>query len=197
MRNFVCSLVLVCSGLLFATHLDAHVLTWWGNRSGAATNAPLSFIGGQFAQLVQVAPENKEPCWVQVSVDSPSSTLISATVVTANPANVVQILVQVLRSPSNHLETATVTGSWAATGYPPLNNCDGASTFSVPITVSDQPQMWQFNLSMDNKWLNLDAKVNTALMAAEWIEGPWRVIGVGQTFTVPVNMPYQGFVRGF
>ena len=58
------------SGCYLLRELNAHLITWWGNRDGTFNQ----YTAGVHRRPVQSIwskslPESGEPCWVQVSVD--------------------------------------------------------------------------------------------------------------------------------
>jgi len=164
---------------------------WWENIWGFFPEIPMFFYyPDDFFDYIGVVPEDEEPCTVTVYLDPLNSTLIKATVLSPNPENSVYIEVDLLRAPSNHLETATISGYWIATGLPTGEFCDATNTnsFSVPITVSEE------TLSADKQEINLDAGFNCTLQMSDSLTGPWWTVGVGQTFSA-YNDAIVGFFR--
>jgi len=196
MRNVVRIFFLLFAGLLLVGKLQAHDVVWWENQSGADTNNPMVFYYPQEAydDDVGVDPEDYEPCLVDVYLDPPTSTLVDAAVLTDLPANSVDILVLILRAPSNHLETATITGYWEATGEPADEGCDGYDEFSIPIVVSDQEPKWQINL-VTGELIDLNTGYPCALQYSDCPTGPWEIWGIGQKFRVPPEMTEGYFQR--
>lgn len=197
MRNAIRTICLLFAGLLLAGQLKAHDVVWWENPTGLVPSNPMVFyypneLSGQF----HVAPSSGEPCTVAVSASS-TSTLVNAQVLPPNPANTVDILVQILRAPSNHLETATITGEWHATGLPAGQGCDATNPnpFSVTISVSDQMPKWGFKLNSMANWVDIDTGFNCALQSARCLPGPWVNIGSGQKFWVNNDVPVRFFQR--
>lgn len=173
----------------------AHDVVWWENPTGFAPSNPMKFYyPDQFSGYVDVEPVLYEPCTVVVNLNPSGSSLISAVVLGPNPGVDVKIRVLILRPPSNHLETATLTGEWHATGLPPGNGCDAVNpnAFSVPITVSDQTPPWKFKPIGGVSWMNLDAGYNSGLQMSDCISGPWTGVGIGQMYKV-----YTGRDEGY
>jgi hypothetical protein len=189
---------LMFSGLFLIGGLKAHDVDWWENPYGFFPGDPMIFyypreLSGHF----YVDPSFYEPCWVVVNLDPSTSTLVNAQVLPPNPANSVSVLVQILRAPSNHIETATITGEWHATGFPLLSGCTAITPnkFSVPIVVSDQVPPWQFQVSANRQWFMIDAGFSSALQFSSCLTGPWLNIGQGQMFTVENRMRVGYFQR--
>ncbi len=191
MRNVKRLVLLLMAGLLGVGELKAHVITWAGNPwPGATPSVPLTiyFPNGQ-PETIGVVPESGELCTVVVeNVKVSDPTLISA-VVLVSPANSVYIRVVSLRVPTNHLETATVTADWYATGFPLNGGCTAVTPnpFTVPIQISDQEP--KFQISIDNaKWINFNTGFKAALQSSSCLTGPWINMGFGQMFSVYNDM---------
>jgi hypothetical protein len=188
MRNVKRFFFFLLAGLVSA-EACAHTLDWMENPSSLTPNNPMVFyypreLSGKF----YVDPSYYEPCTVVVNLNVSTSTLINAQVLPPNPANSVTVVVQILRAPSNHLENATITGEWHATGLPPGNGCDALSPnpFSVPITVTDQ------STSMQIYFLNGAVTVtgpNALLQYSSCLDGPWFTFARGPSVTFPKMMP--------
>ena len=99
----------------------------------------------------------------------------------------------ILRVPSNHLETATITGYWEATGEPADEGCDGYDEFSIPILVSDQEPKWQINL-VTGELIDLRTGYPCAL-DIRLPDGALGDLGIGQKFRVPPEMTEGYFQR--
>ena len=174
---------LMFASLFFVGELKAHDVDWWENPYGFSPGNPMIFyypkeLSGHF----YVVPSSGEPCTVVVNIDRLTSTLIDyAKVITPMPANSVTVEVQILRAPSNHLETATITGEWDATGYPWFQGCTSTTPnpFSVPILVSDQVPPWQIQVSANRQWIIIDTGSNSALQFSSCLTGSWLNIGQG------------------
>jgi hypothetical protein len=196
MRHIQRAVFFLLVELLSVGPIQAHIVDWWPeNPLGGAPANPMVFyypreLGGHF----RVDPSYGEPCKVVVNVNASTSTLVNAQVLPPNPENSVTVLVQILRAPSNHLETATITGEWHATGLPTGFGCDAISPnpFSVPISVTDQMPPFRIS-SINSAWVNLTGP-SGALQSSSCLTGPWATIGVGQTFTVR-RMMDSGFFR--
>jgi hypothetical protein len=196
MRNFARVVLFLLVGLLRVGMLRAHIVDWMENPRGDAPGNPMVFYyPGEFSGHFYVDPSYYEPCTVVVNLNSSTSTLINAQVLPPNPANSVGVLVQILRAPSNHLETATITGEWHATGFPLGYGCDATSpnAFSVPVSVTDQKPYLQIQSTV-NGWINLNSGRYSALQFSPCISGPWSSIGLGQMYSVRNNMR-KGFFQ--
>lgn len=198
------SLLLV--GLLVVGKLQAHEVVWWEDPDGTLPGNPVDFYYPEEEfDVVGVVPGFDgflgpiplfEPCIVQVNLSPVNSTLVSAQISGANPANEVDIFIRVLRAPVGGQETATVSGEWHATGEPAGNNCTAVmpNQFTVPITVLGPPPDWKWML-LPNQQLKLDAGFHCALQWSSSLSGPWLNIGEGQTFTLSTEMPSGFFNR--
>jgi hypothetical protein len=203
MRNVKRIVLLLIAVLLVVGELKAHDITWWGNPwPGLTPNVPMIVYvpNGQLGnQIIGVVPEDYETCTVVVeNVTVSDPTLISAVILAPNPANAVQILVLSRRSPKNHLETATVTADWYATGLPADGGCTSVTptTFTVPIQVSDQEPKGLISL-VNPTWININMGRYVALQSSDCLTGPWEILGLGQMFSVYNDMRmgtrfYQG-----
>ncbi|HEY4416687.1 MAG TPA: hypothetical protein VGO57_13435 [Verrucomicrobiae bacterium] len=193
MRNPARVVFYLLVGLLSTEVLRAHTVDWLENPYSFFPSSPMVFYyPREFSGHFYVDPTYDEPCTVIVNLNAPTSTLINAQVLPPNPANSVDVLVQILRAPSNHLETATITGEWHATGLPTGFGCDAVNPnpFSVPVTVMDQSPYLMFQRPM-NGWINLSGPYS-ALRFSTCLTGPYVSIGIGQTFSVK-TMPSGGF----
>ena len=187
MRIFMRAVLLFLSGLLQVGELKAHDITWWGNPwPGLTPSVPLTiyFPNGQ-NENIGIVPESGEPCWVVVNnVKVSDSTLISAVTLLPDPANSVYVRVVALRAPRNHLESATVTFDWAATGYPLLSGCTApTTTVTVPIQISDQQPRMRISIT-NPRWLVVDNGYYSALQSSDCLTGPWIIEGLGQMFSL-------------
>jgi hypothetical protein len=174
----------------------AHIVDWMENPFGYAPgNAMIFYYPHEFTGHFYVDPSYYEPCTVVVNLNPSTSTLINAQVLPANPANAVTVLVQILRAPSNHVETATITGEWHATGIPSGHGCDATSPnpFSVPVSVTDQTPYWQIKAT--NGWINLNSGYYSALQFSSCLTGSWLNVGQGQMFNFNNNMQSGFFQR--
>jgi hypothetical protein len=195
MRKFSHIAVFLLIGLLSVGRSKAHLVDWWPeNPSGLAPANPMVFyypneLSGRF----YVDPSYGEPCTVYVNLNASTSSLVNAQVITTTPANSVTVVVQILRAPSNHTETATITGEWHASGLPLGFGCDATSPnlFSVPITVTDQTPPVRI-ASINSSWVSLTGP-NRALQFSSCLTGPWATIAAGPTVMVK-RMP-TGFFR--
>jgi hypothetical protein len=196
MRHFPRAVFFLLVGLLCAGTVHAHIVDWWPENpmGGAPANPMVFYYPDDLSGRFYVDPIYLEPCTVVVNVNASTSSLVNAQVLPPTTANSVAILVQILRAPSNHLETATISGEWHATGLPVGFNCDAVNPnlFSVPITVTDQKPPFRIS-SINSSWVNLIGP-NRALQSSSCLTGPWSTIGVGQTFTVR-KMMTSGFFR--
>jgi hypothetical protein len=196
MRHFPRAVFFLLAGWLSVGPGQAHIVDWWPeNPTGGSPASPMIFYyPRELSAPFFVDPSYGEPCTVVVNITPSTSTLVSAQPLPPNPANSVGVLVQILRAPSNHTETATITGEWHATGLPPFNGCDATSPnpFSVPITVKDSTPPFRIT-SIDSMWVNLSGPLR-ALQSSSCLTGPWSTIGVGQLFVVR-KMPDSGFFR--
>lgn len=198
MRNIKRSVFFLIGGLCLAGDLKAHNVIWGENPSGYAASNPMVFYYPiEYHGNVTVAPLLGEACTVVVNLSATSSTLVSASVVTENPGNRVGIRVLILRAPSNHVETATISGEWHATSLPTPDFCTATNPnpFTVPIQVSDQPPKWQAYATANGQWINLDTGYNTTLQFSNCLTGPWLNIGIGQMFSVKNDMKVGFFQR--
>jgi hypothetical protein len=208
MRNLKHAVVMLLGGLCVSGQVQAHNVIWWENPSGYNPSTPMTFYyPQQYVDYFFAAPLLNEACTVVVNLNSINSTLVSASVI-ASPANRVAVRVLILRAPSNHLETATISGEWHATSLPTPEYCTAVTPnpFTVPITVSDQLPSWQINVTANGEWIMLDAGFNSALQYSSCITGPWANIGMGQTYSIKNDMRegfYQrtkqvgGFISGY
>src|SRR6185312_561151 len=112
MRN-VRLIVCPIAALLLVSAVKAHTVSWMENNDGSAPSNPMTLyypgdvrLGGE----IYVRPSSDEKCIVVVTLGTSTSTLVNAQVLPPSTANSVKILVQILRAPSNHTETATITG---------------------------------------------------------------------------------------
>jgi len=185
----------ILAGLLLAGTLLGHDVVWWENPTGSTPNLPLVFYyPNEYSGYFYVDPTPNEPCIVQVNLNPSNSTLVSAQVLPPNPSGSVEIRVLILRPPSNHLEKATLTGEWHATGSPKPQECTAIlpNFFSVPITVTDDDAHFKAAY-LPGGWVQLDSGHSAALSTASSLLGPWMIIGQGKTFTLPAEMPTQFF----
>jgi hypothetical protein len=185
MRNFRFVSFFALAGLLSVGTVRAHTVEWMENPFGyAPANPMVLYYPRDLAGTVSVVPSSGEPCTVIVNMTPSTSTLINVQALTPNPANAVFVIVQVLRAPSNHTETVTISGEWHATGLPVGFGCDAITPnpFSVPITVSDQPPPFRLQI-VNNAWVNLSGP-NRVLQFSSCLSGPWSAIGIGQTFNI-------------
>ena len=176
-------------GLLSLGGLDAHEVTWLENQSGyTPANPMVLYYPRDLSGKIYVDPSYDEPCTVVVNMNPSPSPLVNVQVLPPSTANAVVVLVQVLRAPTNHTETVTVSGEWHATGFPLFNNCDAVNpnTFSVPITVSDQPPPFGI-VGFNNSWIMLSGPYRS-LQQSSCLTGPWSTLGFGQTFNVRKTM---------
>jgi hypothetical protein len=183
-------------GLLLIREGRAHVVDWMENPWGyAPANAMVFYYPRELTGKIYVDPSYDEPCTVVVNLNASTSTLVNAQVLPPNPENSVVVAVQILRAPSNHLETATISGEWHATGLPTGKGCDAVNpnAFSVPITVTDQALLLRIT-SINSAWVNLSGP-NRALQSSSCLTGPWSVLGIGQTFTVKKMMDSAFFLQ--
>lgn len=154
------------------------------------------FYPEEFFGYITVAPTQGEPCTVIVNLDPQSSTLVSAEVLSLNPANTVDILVEVLRAPTGPIETATVTGEWHATGLPSGEDCTAINPhpFSVTVVVLPPRPESKIRAIAEAGWIKIDTGVFSTLQAADSITGPWMNVGKGRMFSLSTDMP-SGFYR--
>lgn len=195
MRKVMRNAFLLLGGLYLVGNLKAHNVVWWENPSGYAASNPMVFYyPNEFADRFIVAPLLNEACTVVVNLSASSYTLVSAAVVTPNPGNRVDIRVLILRAPSNHLETATISGEWHATSYPTPEFCTATNPnpFTVPITVSDQPPKWGAYATANAQMININTGYNCALQYSDCLTGPWVNVGIGQAFLINNNMRMTG-----
>ncbi len=192
MRNFPLIIFRALVGLLTVCAVNAHTVDWMENPTSYTPANPMVFyypreLSGKFF----VDPSYGEPCTVVVNITS-VSTLVNAQPLPPTAANSVEVLVQILRAPSNHTETATITGEWHATGLPTGFGCDAVNPnpFSVPVTVTDQSPLFRIS-SINNSWVMLSGPMRP-LLSSSCLTGPWSTIGFGQTFSVR-RMPDAGF----
>jgi len=184
------------AGMLSMGMIQAHEVDWMENPFAFFPSNPMVFyypreISGRF----YVDPSYDEPCTVVVNLNASTSTLVNAQVLPPNPENSVTVAVQILRAPSNHLENATITGEWHATGLPAGHSCDATNPnpFSVPITVTDQTPLMQIQSIGSGGWLNVTGPFG-ALQFSRCLDGPWTTLGIGQVFKVKIMMDI-GFFR--
>jgi hypothetical protein len=191
---------LMLAGLLLGGELKAHDVIWEEDYyDGSFSSIPMDFDWpSDLFDYISVTPSANEPCIVVVNLYAQSSTLIKAQVLPPNPANEVDIMVVPLRAPSNHLETATVSGEWHATGLPVGYDCTATNPnpFFVPVTVSDSNLVWGTTPAPDKKSVNIDTKVTCTLQAADKVTGPWLNVGIGQMFKINMDMT-AGFFQRF
>ena len=196
MRHFPRTLFSLLAGLLSIGSVSAHVVDWWPENAWGYTpaNPMVFYYPGELSGRFYVDPSYLEPCTVFVNLNPSTSTLVNAQALPPDPDNSVVVVVQILRAPSNHLETATVTGEWHATGIPLGFGCDAITPnlFSVPITVTDQRPPFRIT-SINSMWVNISGP-NAALQSSSCLTGPWSTIGAGQTFSVR-RMMDSGFFR--
>src|SRR5882724_8868434 len=190
-------LVWLALGLFSATGIQAHEVCWWGNAMGFLTNSPLTIYTLFPTAEVTVAPTYNEPCTVNVYLYPLNSTLISAQVLAPYPAKKVEIQVNVLRAPSNHLELVYLSGYWSATGLPLLNGCDatGTNNFTVPITVSDQLPRFAISFASKTDMINLDTKYYAALGESSCLTGPFEIIALGQQYSLSAHLDGKFYKR--
>ncbi len=112
--------------------LQAHTVVWPENPDGSQPQNPMVLVPG-FQKLIRVKPSVGEPCIVSVSLDPTSPMLTN--MITANPANEVDIRVQLERPPNNGYETAVISGTWQATGSPDPTNCTATNPQLFSVTV--------------------------------------------------------------
>ena len=196
-RNAFHVFLLLGIGLWSNNQMQAHTVVWWENPLGNSPSNTLAFAPDEFYAYVKVLPTYLEPCTVVVNLNQQASTLISAQVLPPNPANKVWIRVLVLRPPVNHFETATLSGEWHATGLPVGYGCTATNPnpFTVPISVTDQELRFQIGLSINQQSVKLDSGYYSALLAGSCVTGPFRDIGVGTSFSLPLDMPMKFFQR--
>jgi hypothetical protein len=182
-RLLICPLV----ACLSISAVKAHDVTWLENNFGSAPSNPMALYypgdvrdGGN----IYVRPSSGEPCIVAVNLNPSTSTLVNAQVLPPSTANSVMILVQILRAPTNHTETATISGEWHATGDPAGKGCDAVNPnpFSVPITVSDQQPPLRIS-GFNSAWIMLNGPARP-LQYSSCITGPWSTYSIGQTFNI-------------
>ncbi len=85
-------------------------------------------------QLVTVLPALGESCVVLVTLNQPSSDLVAAFPIN-NPSLTVTIDIFANRPPMGVSESATITGTWQATGQPPNMGCTASGIISIPVVV--------------------------------------------------------------
>lgn len=193
MRRFPLIVSLSLIGLLSSARVHAHTVNWLENNFGFVPSSPMVlYYPRDLTGKIYVDPSYGEPCIVVVNMNPSPSSLVNVQVLPPGTANAVTVAVQVLRAPSNHTETVTVSGEWHATGFPPFNNCDAVSpnTFSVPITVSDQPPPFRV-AGFNSSWIMLSG-LNRPLQQSSCLTGPWSTLGFGQTLNVRKTMG-EGF----
>jgi hypothetical protein len=195
MRNLSRIGFFLLTGFLSVGAAKAHIVDWWPENplGGAPANPMVFYYPNELSGRFYVDPSYLEPCTVYVNLNASTSSLVNAQVITATPANSVTIVVQILRSPSNHVETATITGEWHASGFPLGFGCDAVSPnpFSVPITVTDQTPPFRIT-SINTSWVSLSGP-NRALQSSSCLTGPWATLGVGQTIVIRKMMPSAFF----
>jgi hypothetical protein len=203
MRNVMRTIFLLFPSLVLLGELQAHNVVWLENRDGASPTNPLvAYFPPQAPRYVNVYPliyadGSYEPCIVQVNLDPQTSPLVHATVIQPNPANQVQILIQVLGYPANHSETVILSGEWHATGSPDPNECTSTSPtqFTVPVTVSDEAPPTRISIG-GIAWYKLDTGFPAFLQSSQCVTGPWETIGFGQQYSVLSRMR-DGFLQRF
>lgn len=188
--------IFLLAGLLAGGEVKAHMVDWMENPWGdTPANAMVFYYPREFTGHFWVDRSYYEPCTVIVNLNASTSTLVNAQVLPPSPANSVEILVQILRAPSNHLETATITGEWHATGFPLGYGCDAISPnrFSVPISVTDQTPYLQLQTPIGS-WINLNGKYSV-LQYSPCLSGPWLNLALGQTYSIRKPMAPVGYFR--
>ncbi len=127
--------LLIGSLLLLAVQARAHHVIWDENPNGTQPGNPIIMVFSEKEWVVVVWPEKDEPCEVFVTLNQPSSDLVEAWVDGANPFLIVFIKIGALRAPIGASENATITGTWQATGQPPMMNCTASGNISIPVVV--------------------------------------------------------------
>jgi len=176
-------------GMLCVSTANAHVVDWMENPLGYAPSNPMVlFYPFELTGKVFVDPSYKEPCTVIVNMNATTSSLVNVQVLPPNPENSVVVAIQVLRAPSNHSESVTLSGEWHATGLPMGSNCDAVlpNNFSVPITVVDQPPPLRVT-GVNSSWVMLSGPYRS-LQQSSCLTGPWSTLAFGQTFNVRKTM---------
>jgi len=184
MRKFS-FIVLTLFAVLSVCVVQAHTVDWMENpTSFAPANPMVLYYPRDLSGKVFVDPSYGEPCTVVVNMNPSPSSLVNVQVLPPNPERSVVVLVQVLRAPSNHNESVTISGEWHATGQPDPTNCDAVNpnAFSVPITVSDQPPPLRV-AGYNSSWIMLSGPYR-ALQHSSCLTGPYETLGVGQSFNI-------------
>lgn len=186
------------------------MVVWWENPYGNAPGKAMRLYydasrAEQHETYFYVEPSNAwEPCTVGVNQCPPSSSLIKARVVSANPNNEVKIAVSAARAPAGRFESATLGGEWHATGLPANWGCTATNPnpFVVTVTVYES----QIRLLIEGpgdaptppkrtiKLVTFDGGP-LGLQAAEGVRGRWYNVGVGSSFTLPTDQASQ-YYRG-
>jgi len=182
-------------GLLSVGTGYMHEVDWMENPTSFTPADPIVlYYPRDLSGKIYVDPSYFEPCTVVVNMNPSTSSLVNVQVLPPSTANSVVVVVQVLRAPSNHTETATVTGEWHATGLPTGFGCDAVNPnlFSVPITVTDQSPPFRFT-GINSAWVMLSGPYG-ALQQSSCLTGPWSTLGIGQTFNVR-KMMNSGFFQ--
>lgn len=192
------AIAVVFVGLLLIEPLKAHEVVWWTDP-----DAPFPvldfFTPEEYVGYVSVVPSQGEPCTVEVKLDAQRSTLIKAEVLPPglfdlNPGNVVDIRVEVLRSPTGISESATISGEWRATGLPAGHDCTAEAKFTVPVLVLAPRPEFRIRAMLDDGWVKIDTGFESVLQASQSITGPWLNVGKGQMFSLNTDMP-SGFYQ--
>ncbi len=193
-------LALVGAALLSGLELNAHTVTWFENPSGLLSSNPLvisSVSSVYLPHAINIKPSLGEPCIVSVKLDPPTSSFISADIVTGNPANWVTIDVTLAKIPtSTNPIMTTVSGTWQATGVPAGKNCDATNPvpFSVPVTIAMSRAQWRITASTVQQGVWIDTRSVVGLQVSDCLAGPWLNIGVGSSFYIMADHP-AGYFR--
>jgi hypothetical protein len=206
------AVLLLLMGSLVVERLTAHEVVWWENPDGFLPGNVMGLYYDasrteQGEQYIYVRPSNVwEPCTVGVNLSPPSSSLIKAKVVSANPTNEVIIAVSAARAPEGRSESATLSGEWHATGLPANAGCTATNPnpFMVTVTVfSERPRLIFDGPGPGPTPRGRTLKLDTfdgrpmGLQASEGPGEPWYNVGVSSSFTlftVKSNQFFRGII---
>jgi hypothetical protein len=171
----------------FTLALQAHDVAWDENPSGQTPQYPMVFFyPWETSDDFGVVPLHFENCSVSVSLNPVNSTLLTAAIVEPNPGTSVYVDVFILRAPSNGLETATISGTWQATGSPNPTDCTATNPnpFTVPITVKKLNPNFLISEMPTSQTLTVKSGYSAGLEWSPSLMGPWENVGLGQSFTL-------------